>query len=88
MHERQDPLFNAFLNYMGNRLDTTNQDTFSLSLCWERSMWRETVLENLQENEIDLPRLTVHVIRLNNLCQITDDLFAKMGINEISEDDD
>lgn len=88
LHERQDPLFDAFLNYLGDRLDTTDRDTFSLSLCWEASAWSETVLENLQENNIELPRLTVHLIRINNLSQLIDDLFAKMGVNEISDDDD
>jgi hypothetical protein len=87
LHERNDPVYEAFKAYMRTRQDTTEQDTFRLSLCWEASAWRESALENLQEASVDLPRLTVHVIRITHLRQLTDDLFAGIGVVEVSDDD-
>jgi hypothetical protein len=44
-------------------------------------------LENLQDNGMDLPKLAVHVIRIHTLRQITDELFAELGVTEVSDDD-
>ena len=87
LHERNDPVYEAFKAYMRDRRDTTDLDTFRLSLCWEHSVWHERVLENLQEAGIDLPRLTVHVIRIPYLRQLTDEPFARIGVTVVSDDD-
>lgn len=87
LYERKDSLFDAFASYLCDRRDTTDRDTFRLSLCWEHSAWREKVLENLQDDDVTLPRLTVHVIRINNLRQLTDELFAALGVTEVHDDD-
>jgi hypothetical protein len=87
LHERNDALFETFASYMRDRGDVTDKDNFRLGLCWERSEWHEKVLQNLQENGVDLPRLTVHVIGIDNLRQIIDELFAELGIEEVFDDD-
>lgn len=87
LHDRNDPLFHPFASYMQNRTDTTDKDTFRLGLCWEHSEWREKVLENLEENAVDLPRFTLHVIGINGLRQIIDELFAQLGVGEVVDDD-
>src|SRR5260370_41759686 len=80
-------LFNAFKSYMQDRTDTTEKDSFRLSLCWYSAMWRVKVLANLQENGVEIPKLTVHVVLIENLREITDEIFAELGIKEVTDDD-
>lgn len=87
LHDRRDPLFNAFRAYMGDRRDTKERDTFRLSLCWDCEHWSERALENLQENGVDSPKLVVHVIQLKRLRELTDGLFREAGLTEVSDDD-
>lgn len=87
LHECNDPLFHHFASYMRDRRDTTEMDTFRLGLCWEQSHWSESVLQNLEENQVVLPRFTIHVIRVNGIRKLIDELFSKLGITEVSDDD-
>ena len=87
LYDQKDSLFEAFMSYLGDRNDTRVKDKFRLSLCWEHLEWNETVLENLQDNGVALPELTLHVIRINNLRQITDELFAELGATVVSDED-
>lgn len=87
LYERNDLLFHPFMEYLQDRNDTTEIDSFRLSLCWEHTTWREKVLENLQESDIGLKKLAVHVIRIKGLEDLTDDLFTQLGIVEVSDDE-
>jgi hypothetical protein len=87
LYERSDPVYEAFKAYMHHRQDTTDQDTFRLSLCWEDTAWRGRVLENLQDAGMEVPRLTVHVMRIHHLRHLTDELFAEIGVVTVSDDD-
>lgn len=84
---QMNALYNAFKSYMKDRTDTTDKDSFCLSLCWDSAMWHEKVLDNLQENGVELPKLTVHVVLIGNLRQVTDEIFAELGVTEVSDDD-
>jgi len=85
--ESNDPLYEAFKSYMRDRRDTKDRDTFRISLCWDSSQWREKVLEKLQESLGSLTKLTVHAIRVQNLRQVTEEIFAALGIAEVLDDD-
>jgi hypothetical protein len=87
LHDRNDHLFKSFRSYMQDRRDTTDRDTFRLGLCWDARAWTETVLESLHQNGVDIPRLTVHAIRLNDLRVLTDTLFTELGISEVIDDE-
>lgn len=87
LHEIKDELFGPFVVYMGTRADTTDIDTFCLGLVWERAEWEEQILQNLEEHTNVLPRLVVHAIRINNLGQVSDDLFARVGLIEVTDDE-
>ncbi len=87
LQERKDNLYKAYMFYLLDRTDNRGKDNFRLGLCWENSEWSENVLENLQDNGVDLPKLILHVIPINNLRQITDELFADLGVKEVSDDD-
>jgi len=62
-----------------------------LSLCWDKDKWDEKALTNLDEKiEVDgegLNTLIVEVIRLQNLVALTDEVFTRIGVMEISDDE-
>ncbi len=86
-NDKMNALYAVFKSYMKDRTDTTDKDRFRLSLCWDSAMWHEKVLDNLQENGVELPSLIVHVVRIGDLRRITDEIFAELGITEVSDDD-
>lgn len=87
LYERNDPLFNALLQYLREREDNKDKDSFRLSLCWDAPNWDEDILQELQDSGIALSPLFVHVIRIKNLRQLTNELFEELGVTEVLEDD-
>lgn len=87
LHDKQDPLFYDFLNYLSNRQDLTHIDRFRLGLTWEHGKWKETILEALEE-EVDtsLPRLCVQRVRIQELASNVEDLFASMGVDIVEDE--
>lgn len=83
----EDPLFRAFRSYLADRGDNRHLDTFRLSLCFETAKWREKVLENLEESPLVPSKLCVHVVRVDRLRDLTDELFGQIGFHEVSDDD-
>jgi len=91
LYERGDVLFEPFKLYLSDRSDNISKDKFVLSLCWDKDKWDETALTNLDEKiEVDgegLNTLIVEVIRLQNLVALTDEVFTRIGVTEISDDE-
>jgi hypothetical protein len=86
LHERGDSLFGAFASYLRDRGDASDMDTMCLSLCWEAGAWRETVLQNVEDDNAECPRLTIHAIRINDLRTLIDGAFAQLGIEDVSDE--
>lgn len=88
LHEnaKRVELYRSFRSYMKERRDTTSKDNFVLSLCWDRDQWQENVLENLQDNGVELPRLTVKVIRIADLRDVSDRVFGRLGVNRVLDE--
>lgn len=82
-----DPTFLAFCSYLEDRQDNRNKDSYRLSLCFERSEWRELVLTNLDESSATLPELLVHVVLIGELRRFTNELFSRVGIQDILDED-
>jgi hypothetical protein len=87
LFDRNSPLFDPFTQYMGDRSDTRDKDTFLISLCFDLPCWNEKVLETLEDRPVDLPRLSAHAIRIINLRQLSDEVFGDLGITEVLDDD-
>ena len=87
LYETDDALFEAFGEYMRTRVDTTDLDTFCLGLIWDRDGWEEQILQNLEDHTNVMPRLMVHAVRINNLGPVSDDMFARVGVIEVSDDE-
>jgi len=91
LYERSDALFEPFKLYLSDRSDNIGKDKFVLSLCWEKNEWDEAVLTNLDEKiEVDGEgpnTVLVVVIQLQSLVSLTDEVFTRIGVTEISDDE-
>jgi len=82
LKDRDDPLFETFIDYLTERRVLRNRDNFRIGLSWENSIWDENVLQNLEDTEIELPKLCVHVIRINNLSDTIIEIFNQYHTRE------
>jgi hypothetical protein len=87
LYEIGDPLSGKLLDYLESREDN-NIDTSSLNLYFEDSIWSEEVMENLEALKTKLPHLTVRVTRVVGLGALTDELFARLGVTEVIDEED
>jgi len=87
LHETKDKMFESFVEYMRTRTDTTDLDTFCLGLVWDREEWEEQILQNLEDHTDVVPRLVVYAVRINNLGTVSDDMFARVGVLEVLDDE-
>ncbi len=80
--ERNDSLFDAFLNYAFDRRNTVEAERFHLGLTWDASVWSETVLKKLEAivDNSTYPKLSVHLLTIKDLRNFILQLFARMGI--------
>jgi Cap4 SAVED domain len=86
LHESVDGLFDPFMAYLARR-DDAGIDTFRLFLVQDVDAWSETTLENLNDEPVELDELTVHVVLLASLADLTDALFAGIGVTSVIDDD-
>ena len=87
LYERNDLLKDEFMKYMLDREDRRDRDSFQLFLIWEQPGWSETVLQNLEDNDVELDRLTLHVTLVQNLGQLTEKLFRSIGVDGAVDDE-
>jgi hypothetical protein len=87
LFEVNDPLASKLLDYLNSR-EEKDIDTSSLNLFFEDSIWTEEVMENLEAIKTKLPRLTVRVTRVAGLSAMTDELFARLGVTEVLDEED
>lgn len=87
LDRENSPLADTFVDYLADRSDTREKETYCIGLCWERNAWDEMVLTNLENDEVHLERLSVPVVRIQDLGALTDELFRAIGINEVEDDD-
>lgn len=87
LHEQNHALFPPFALYMKNRLSRKDNDAFRLGLCYDSEVWREKALENMQAHGVKLPNFSAHVICVDNLRIVTDEIFAELGLTEVSDDE-
>ncbi len=88
LHERGDALLKPFLIYLARRDDVDELNTFRLFLVQDDAVWSETTLTNLNDEPVELDELTVHVVRLAALKDLTDAVFRGIGIASVTDDDE
>jgi hypothetical protein len=87
LHEQDEALFKAFLRYLREREDTVEKDSFCIALVFNSASWSDTVLENLEDSGVDLPRITVEVVRIADIADLCDGLFADLGFVGVFDDE-
>ena len=88
MKESNHPLFDSFLNYLRDRDDTSNIESFRLGLVWETNEWSEATIENLEEaRNSPVPKLVVILVRLLGLKSLVDELYDSIGVTEVLNGD-
>lgn len=80
-------LLGPLLAYMADRRDSTDRDSFRITLFWEASSWNERVLRNLEAHGVNLEHLCVHPVRIGDLKGLTDTIFQRLGIAKVIEDE-
>ena len=85
LYENVDGLFDPFMAYLARR-DDAGGDTFRLFLVQDVDAWSETTLENLDDEPVELDALTVHVVLLASLADLTAALFAGIGVTSVIDD--
>ena len=83
---KDDAVAKAFLDYFFSREDTRSMETFRLCLFYDSSQWSETVLDNLNDNGVELPSFTVHVVQIRELRQLTDTVFSRLKVEEVEDE--
>lgn len=87
LREQNHALFGAFRRYLRSRTNSKEADCFNLSLCWEDERWTGTPIKALVDNGIQLPRLTLHVIRIPKLRDLIDEIFTRINLAGPFEDE-
>src|SRR5258708_34648355 len=46
LHKQNSPLADPFIDYLADRNDTREKDSHCIGLCWDKTVWTDTVLAN------------------------------------------
>lgn len=84
MREMGDPFAELIEDYIFDR--DTELDEFLLMILYEKAIWDERILENLEDESLELEPLHLYIARITGLRQLTDAAFSKLDV-EVVEDD-
>ena len=84
MREMGDPFAELIEDYIFDR--DTELDEFLLMILYEKAIWNEQILENLEDENLDLEPIHLYVARITGLRQLTDAAFSELDV-EVGDDD-
>jgi uncharacterized protein DUF1837 len=87
LHDRNDALYEPFADYLASRADTRDIETYRIALSWDTSQWTETVLSNLEAEELHLSPIGVSVCQISDLSNLIDRVYARIGARATDEED-
>lgn len=88
LYERSDTLYGPFMRYLRDRSPGVVREDCRLFLTHDARSWNERTLSNLDDESIQLNPLSVHVVLVEDLSALTDELFANIGVEVLIDDDD
>jgi hypothetical protein len=88
LHELGDSLYEPFKIYMRDRQDLEGLDTYVVSVLFDVEVWDEAVIGNVVDSEPSLVPLDLHAIRLGQLGRLTGEVFERIGVSTLIEDDE
>lgn len=80
LHQQKSDLFKGFASYLRNRTDDPNLDAFRLFLVFDPAYWSAKTLDNLADSGVALEPLGVHLVHINGLAALVDDVYARAGL--------
>jgi hypothetical protein len=84
--EQGSDLFDPLSAFLANR-DPTAVGTYGIFLTFDVTAWRETVLEELDDEPTLLDPLAVRVIQLADIRELADAASAAAGFDVVDSDD-
>lgn len=87
LRSEHHPLESAFFRYLRERSDETDLDSFGLFLVWEKAKWSETALQNVEDSDPQLSPVHVHVVLIDGLAQLVDEVFELAGLEHPHADE-
>lgn len=87
LRSENHPLERAFFRYLRERSDNRDLDSFGLFLVWEKDKWSETGLQNVEDSDPQLSPVHIHVVLINGLAHLVDQVFELAGL-ECPQDDE
>ncbi len=89
LRDQKDPMYPDFLSYALDPSDTFDREVFLIGLVWEKSIWNENILMNLDQNLVVSrePSKTAMVVTINGLRDIIKRTFGLAGITEVIDDE-
>lgn len=79
-------LLPSFIGYMSSRASQPASDSYRIALTWENETWSQTVLDNLQDGDLQLTPLTVDVIRIASLRDLIEEIYGGLGVEALNDD--
>ncbi len=83
---KEHPLARAFHNYFFSR--DRQIETYKLWICHDTSLWREKVLQDLEDYGVHLQRFEVYIHLVVRLAPLIEEVFHVLGAIEVVDDDD
>ena len=83
--EKNHYLKQAFHDYIFSR--DVQIETYKLWICYDESSWNEMLLQNLEDHGVNMLRFEVYVHLINQLAKVSDEVFALIGVVEVSDND-
>ena len=89
LEEQKNEYFPAFQAYFLDRKNKTKIESFYLGLIWDKKVWSDKVLENLETDIVinGVPELTVNKTCIENLVDCVNNHYKEVGFGESSDDE-
>lgn len=84
LREKGDPLAELIEEYIFDR--DAELDEFLLMILYEKAIWDERILENLEDEGLDLEPLHLYIAKITGLRQLTDAAFSKLDVEVVDDD--
>jgi hypothetical protein len=84
--ESQPATYEALLRYLERRdLDEESPDQFGIVLVWDRRMWDERVLDNLEDADPLVQPLHVRAAQFEELAYLVASVYARVGLEVLDD---
>jgi hypothetical protein len=87
LYEAGHELFHPFARYLRSSVAEPAVETSRTFLVFERDIWDEACLEELEAHTFTLEPLNVHIVLISDLAPLTNRLFATLGIEDVVDGD-